>query len=243
MKKKILSSCLACLFVFSLFTGCGKSPSSSDINLTVTTEQIPVQPSQTENIPTSEETNLQAEIIPVENLTVEQQNMLAVMDALNMCMVENNCEYSPEDPSFLWNALFYTIGNYPDIRDNEEIGLLTNDLSAGVMVVNYKLVQEYATGITETYSDLPELPADSAVSLNEDTEYYNFPMGDRGLSYGEIASWTSNGDGTHTVETRLIGVDDESLIAAYEYVLVENPYADAITDPMFIYTVRSVKKL
>lgn len=243
MKKKTLALSLACLLILSLLTGCEKSLSVQDTGLTVTTEPIPQQTTETAAAASATEPLPVAETIPLENLTREQQNMLAVMDSLNMCMVENNCEYSPEDPTFLWNALFYTIGNYPDIRDNEANGLLTKDIYAGVLVVNYKLVQEYATGITETFSDLPALPADSVVSQSEDTEYYDFPMGDRGLSYGKIASWTSNGDGTHTVETRLIGADDESLIAAYEYILVENPYAAGITDPMFIYTVRSVKKL
>ena len=54
----------------------------------------------------------EAQILPVESLSAEQQNMLAVMDSLNMCMLENDWEYTPEDPAFLWTALFYTIGNH-----------------------------------------------------------------------------------------------------------------------------------
>ena len=54
----------------------------------------------------------EAQILSVESLSAEQQNMLAVMDSLNMCMLENDWEYAPEDPVFLWTALFYTIGNH-----------------------------------------------------------------------------------------------------------------------------------
>ena len=54
----------------------------------------------------------EAQILSVESLSAEQQNMLAVMDSLNMCMLENDWEYAPEDPAFLWTALFYTIGNH-----------------------------------------------------------------------------------------------------------------------------------
>lgn len=54
----------------------------------------------------------EAQILSVESLSAEQQNMLAVMDSLNMCMLENDWEYTPEDPAFLWTALFYTIGNH-----------------------------------------------------------------------------------------------------------------------------------
>lgn len=249
MKKNFLSISLLFPLILALFTGCKAENQQNSSSLTVTTEQIP-DSSLSETIATPQEEATSTETssvtiveIPVEELSKEQQNMLAIMDSLNMCMVENQCDYTPEDPDFLWKALFYTIGNYPDLRDNEESGLITIDNSTGTMIVNYKLVQEYATGITESYSDLPALPEESYVSQGEDTEYYHFPMGDRGLSYGKIASWTENGDGTHTVETQLIGADDESLIAAFEYVLADNPYADGITDPMFLYTVRSVKKL
>ena len=265
MKKKTLSVILSALMLLTIFTGCGSNEEQTTPALTVTTEQIPTTTDTDENtesvestsdieeVPVSEVTSDTQELaevpssvttqIPVEELSQKQQNMLAIMDSLNMCMVENQCDYTPENPDFLWKALFYTIGNYPDLRDNEESGLITIDNSTGTMIVNYKLVQVYATGITESYSDLPALPEESYVSQGEDTEYYHFPMGDRGLSYGKIASWAENGDGTHTVETQLIGADDESLIAAFEYVLADNPYADGITDPMFLYTVRSVKKL
>lgn len=54
----------------------------------------------------------EAQILSIESLSAEQQNMLAVMDSLNMCMLENDWEYAPEDPAFLWTALFYTIGNH-----------------------------------------------------------------------------------------------------------------------------------
>lgn len=83
----------------------------------------------------------EAQILPVESLSAKQQNMLAVMDSLNMCMLENDWEYTPEDPAFLWTALFYTIGNYPNIRDNESTGAIKIDSYEGIMTVYYKLIQ------------------------------------------------------------------------------------------------------
>lgn len=240
MKKKTLSIILSALLILLSFTGCGEKEAGEEPALIVTTEQIP---DSAGSDTVAESTAATAVQLPIEELSKEQQNMLAVMDSLNMCMVENQCDYTPEDPAFLWTALFYTLGNYPDLRDNDEVGLLTIDNSAGTMIVHYKLVQEYAAGITETYSDLPALPEGIPVVQNADTEYYDFPMGDRGLSYGKIASWTVNSDGTHTVEVQLIGADDESLIAAFEYVLTENSYAKGIADPIFVYTVRSAKRL
>jgi len=241
MKKKILFVISSCLLMLCFVTGCQKEGTPTP-SLTVTTESIPEATPDAEGAMADSDSSV-SESIPVENLTAEQQNMLAVMDSLNMCMVENNLEYAPENPDFLWTALFYAIGNYPALRDNEANNLLTMDYSTGTIIVYYKLVQEYATGLTERYSDLPPFPEGAPVSQNADTDYYHFPMGDRGLSYGEIASWTINGDGTHTVECRLMGADDNSLIAAFEYILTDNSYAEGITDPMFLYTVRSVRKL
>ena len=76
-----------------------------------------------------------------------------------------------------------------------------------------------------------------------DADYYDFQMGDRGISYGRIASWTEHADGTNTVVTELVDAEDDSVITAYRYVLVHNSYADGVTDPMFTYTVRSVEKI
>ena len=169
--------------------------------------------------------------------------MLAVMDSLNMCMVENDYSFDAADPQFFWSALFYTIGNYHDLRDNEGDGMITCDYESGYMKVFYRLVQEYASGIFEEYEDLPEIPEGCPVTLDEDTEYYDFMMGDRGMSYGKIVSWTEYEDGTNLVETQLLDPSDETIIADYQYVLVENSYAEGITDPMFTYTVRSAEKV
>lgn len=238
MKKKILAGIVNGLLVLSILSGCQKKEAAEAIDTTTATEEITASEEAQENTASEE-----AQILSVESLSAEHQNMLAVMDSLNMCMLENDWEYTPEDPAFLWTALFYTIGNYPNIRDNESTGAIKIDSYEGIMTVYYKLIQEYATGITETYEELPALPADCCVMQNADTEYYDFPMGDRGISYGKIASWTVNADGTNTVVTELRAADDESLIGAYEYTLVDNSYADGMADPMFAYTVRSATKL
>lgn len=246
IRMKILSAIMA--VTMGLFIGgCGKETALQEPEPQKTESQN-TKTQNTENKNTeTQETEIwipetQVAEFRAEDLTTEQQNMLAVMDSLNMCMVENEWEYEPENPDFFWSALTYTIGNYSNLRDNETSGLIT--IEDGVMKVYYRLVQEYATGLFEDYSDLLEIPAgNTMVALDADNEYYDFNMGDRGLSYGKIVSWVDNGDGTSTVETQLLGAEDDSVIADYIYTLVANPYADGIEDPLFVYTIRSVEKV
>ena len=107
MKKKILAGIVNGLLVLSILSGCQKKEAAEAIDTTTATEEITASEEAQENTASEE-----AQILSVESLSAEQQNMLAVMDSLNMCMLENDWEYAPEDPAFLWTALFYTIGNH-----------------------------------------------------------------------------------------------------------------------------------
>lgn len=251
--------CVVLLGAVLIFAGCGEKnantePQSEENGSQAETQQEADEKTQaetqsdaaTEEMSSEESASIMTdagEILDVEHLTQEQSNMFAIMDSLNMCMVETGSLYDPQDPEFFWNALLYTIGNYPDIRDNESTGLMVVDNKNGVRTVNYKLVQEYATGIFAEYSDLPALPANCAVKLNEDAEYYDFPMGDRGASYSKVVSWFIKSDGVHSVEVQLLSREDDRIIAEYLYTLVDNPYADGITDPMFRYTIKNVEEI
>lgn len=179
--------------------------------------------------------------IAAEELGKKEENMLAIMDSLNMCMAEQGYQYDVNNAQFFWTALAYTIGNYPNLRDNESNGTLTYN-PEGYYRVYYKLVQEYASGIFADYSNLPELPEIGMVGKDADPEYYHFYVGDRGTTYGVLDSWKNNGDGTYTAVTKLVSSFDHSEIAAYEYVLVKNSYADGISNPMFVYAIKSVTK-
>ena len=130
MKKKILAGIVNGLLVLSILSGCQKKEAAEAIDTTTATEEITASEEAQENTASEE-----AQILPVESLSAKQQNMLAVMDSLNMCMLENDWEYTPEDPAFLWTALFYTIGNYPNIRDNESTGAIKIDSYEGIMTV------------------------------------------------------------------------------------------------------------
>ena len=236
MKRKFVAVCITIAGLSVFATACGDK--------TDTTVQAEAEV-QTEADDPAEEAKAETEDVEldVENLSEEQNNMLAVMDSLNMCMKENDYSYDSSNPEFVWSALFYTIGNYPNVGNRDNSDLMEENGETGIRKVYYKLVQEYATGLFEDYSELPDLPEEGIVQQDTDADYYDFQMGDRGISYGRIASWTEHADGTNTVVTELVDAEDDSVITAYRYVLVHNSYADGVTDPMFTYTVRSVEKI
>lgn len=170
-------------------------------------------------------------------LDEKQQSALYVMDALMMCNTETGKTYAPKDPDYFWTALFYLVGNYGSLREGS--GAIESDGVEGIAKVNYRVAQEYATALFEDYSDLLEVPADmTSVTVNpDDSEQYLFLMGDRGLSAARITAWTDNGDGTYSASAELFGTDDKRVIATGEFTLVDNPYLDGITEPIFYYTV------
>lgn len=174
-------------------------------------------------------------------LDEKTKSALRVMDSLLMCMCETEYTYEPENPEFFWSALFYTIGNYGYLREGP--GLIESDGVIGVATAYYRVVQEYATGLFEDYNDLLEIPADmSMVYVNpEDGDQYCFLMGDRGASAPRLTSWTDNGDGTYHATAEIYGLDDKSIIVKGEFTLIDNPYLDAFSDPIFYYTVRDAK--
>lgn len=262
MKRKFVAVCITIAGLSVFATACGgKTDTVSQAEAEVQTEaDDPAEEAKAETEAVAEPTAAESESsveesgetealsegdveLDVENLSEEQNNMLAVMDSLNMCMKENDYSYDSSDPEFVWSALFYTIGNYPNVGNRDNSDLMEEDGETGIRKVYYKLVQEYITGLFEDYSELPDFPEEGIVQQDTDADYYDFQMGDRGISYGRIASWTEHADGTNTVVTELVDAEDDSVITAYRYVLVPNSYADGVTDPMFTYTVRSAEKI
>lgn len=236
-KKTLLATILAsALFASAAFTGCGSTANN------------PAADTKTENIETTEkvepnnETEAKAsnvaEALDVDNLSDEQSQMLAIMDSLNMCLCEGDLVYEPTDETFFWEALIYTIGNYNNLGNNVELALVKTD---GVMSVDKNLVQAYATGLFYDYNGLLDLPDDCRVSINpEDDCYYDFPLGDRGLSYGKIVSWKVNPDGSNTVVTELISSDTEEVMCTGIYTLVDNPHLSEDAPLTFAYSVKDM---
>lgn len=163
--------------------------------------------------------------------------MTAPIDALARCMLENDMEYDPEDPDFFWTALYYFTGAYglehELVKENDNYQL----------IVPTKAMQEHATALFADYDDLMELPDIMLgnVAYDEAEDAYLVSQGDKGLSEMRLTAFEETEEG-FDVTAELWGVGpEEELIASFDVTLVENAYTDGIQNPIYLFSVASMK--
>lgn len=175
------------------------------------------------------------------HITKEQENMLPIMDSLMMCMGDNDYSYDSTNPEFYWSALYYVTNLCGRERDGNGVSV---DGVEGIMKVYYRVVQEFATATFADYTDLIDIPEGvENIKVNpEDNEEYVLSMGDRGSSASRIVSWETESDGSQTVVAQLYDVADDAVIVECKFVLVDNVYADSVSSPTFLYSVKSAER-
>ena len=95
-------------------------------------------------------------------------SMLEPADALMMCMLENNLEYSPSDSLFFWKALYYFAGIYAPAHDLAEVG------EDGSMTLPRQTVQEFAAVLFADYDDLLPIPEEMSESVIYDSGWDSY---------------------------------------------------------------------
>lgn len=191
-----------------------------------------------ENVGTSLVGDVQVEP-PVEvELPGDMESMLAPMDAIMMCGAERGFDYNVDDPEVFWRLMYYNIGNHGSNHSLAKV-------DKGILQLDYSVVLEFATGMFVNYSDLPVIPEclSDSITYDESLDAYMFSLGDRGLSQAEILKCMKNADGSYDVTARLYDVTDGQTIVSAKFHLETNPYADGITNPMFLYTISSADEI
>ena len=168
----------------------------------------------------------------VKSMPENMQTMIEPADALNSCMIEQNMTYDPENPEFVWKAIFYFAGMYQTDIDDAIVEDSTYSLSSGT-------IKELAKVLFNGMDTLPAIPdgIDVNVSYDEASDRYTLGRGDRGLSYPEVVSYADNGDGTYTITVNLVDSEDKTIITSGTYTLVENPAPAS----EYAYMITSVK--
>lgn len=237
MEKKVLV--IIMLMLGCMLSGCGKKEEivqpTTDSYITNETIASEMNQSDSKEELTEEITEDSGAVIMLED---NLENMLMPMDALMMCMEENDYEYNVSDPTVFWASLYYTLGNYGTERD-----LVT--ISSDEMEVPRQVAQEYAAALFADYDNLPEIPENlrAAIHYDESADAYIVSLGDRGMSQSKVVEYSDNGDGTYTVLAKLYGIDDDTTICEWRFTLVENEYADSIQNPLFLYSIRDMQKV
>lgn len=182
------------------------------------------------SLPVEEAVAIPAEV-DVENLTEDQQEMYYIMDALADCCYYDI--YEPSNPSFFWSALkaFVSYNSADWSEGYSEMGLL----------VKQDKIEKIAAGLFEMYNGLLDIPESEYIIQENDS--YTFMVGDRGMEYTKISSWTMQADGTDKVTMELIDEMENEVFAIYEFTLVPNPRLQYDNEQVFQYSVRNVEKI
>lgn len=163
--------------------------------------------------------------------------MSAPIHALAETMLNTGMDYQPDDPEFFWNSLHFFLETYGN--RHEAVGLSDD----GVMRVPRKTMQEHAIALFSAYNDLLELPENLSSRIAYDSSW------DAYLVYSEdYAPYTlalaelSEENGTYRLEAALSGIDGET-VGVWEVELVKNTYADGIQNPLYPYSIASMRSL
>lgn len=244
MKRKLLSIIL--LATMLCVSACGGQTTDGDVNT-----EADVQKENDTSIIGEADTNVELpdnteEVFAIgdpaysKEITIPEDmlSMLAPMDAILMCGAETGFEYDAKDPEVFWRLMYYNLGNHGSRHQLAK-------LNEGTLYLDRRAVQEFATGMFVDYSDLPAVPEDFAESITYDAsmDQYQFSLGDRGLSDAEFVKCMQNADGSYDVTARLYDLEDNSTIVSAVFHLVTNPYADGISEPLFLYTIASFEEI
>ncbi len=165
--------------------------------------------------------------------------MAAPIDSLARCMLENDLTYTPDDPEFFWTALYYFTGGYA-------MGHAAVEMTEDAQIkVPRQVMQEHATALFADYDDLLELPADmqGRISYDESVDAYLVMPGDIGLSETKLTNFGKIADG-YVLTAELWSMDeDANLIAVWDVTLVDNAYADGISEPTYHYSVSDMTRV
>ena len=142
------------------------------------------------------------------------QAMLPAVHALVLSMTENDLDFNPEDPQFLWTSLYYMLGLYGEYDQRAE---LTDES----LILPTEVIQDYAAALYPDVSVLPEIPApiSERITYQSANDSYYLARGDAGLAEITVQSITTQSDGSEFMVGDLTYVVDGSALVSFEATL------------------------
>ncbi len=162
----------------------------------------------------------------------DAQDMLPMFDSILLAVSDGVAgAHSAAYTDYFWSVLYYMLANHGDLLrttgENNELYIRQS-------------LQECAAAAFGDYSDLPIdtlVPEEHGLSYDEGWDAFSLVwMEDRSATETTLTAWNADGADNYTAEAVLTG-EDGTVIASGTFTLIANPYADGITDPLFLYTV------
>ncbi|MCI8870524.1 MAG: hypothetical protein HFF39_08305 [Lawsonibacter sp.] len=167
--------------------------------------------------------------VPAESTAMDA--MVPPINALVLCMLEQDLVYNESSDVFLWNSLYYMISLYGQMDTRAE---LTDD----TLILPSETVRDYAAALFTNYAGLPALPAHlrDRVSYDADQDCYRLARGDAGLSETRVDRADKLPGGLLQVSGALIALEDEGELCRFQAILSAN-------NSMFGYSVSGLEIL
>ena len=160
-------------------------------------------------------------------------SMLPVFDSVIRAVKANDGVYAPKDEMFFWTTLYLLSANYGEQTGKAEFA------GDGKIKVARQAMQELASACFGDYSDLLNVPDElsQTVVYDESIDAYILEPSDIGDSSSQIVD-AIDVDGTTQVAVILVSGEE---VENYMFVIIPNPYVDAVSNPVFRYTIREAK--
>ena len=113
--------------------------------------------------------------VPAQSGTMDA--MVAPVNALVMCMVEQGLAYNDQDDVFLWNSLYYMLSLYGQMDERAEF---TDD----TLILPSEMVRDYAAALYPQVEQLPGIPSpiSQRIRYQASDDSYHLARGDEGLA-------------------------------------------------------------
>lgn len=153
--------------------------------------------------------------VPAESYDME--GMIPPINAMVLCMLEQDLSYDESDDTFLWNSVYYMISLYGTMDSRAE-------LTDGELILPAETVEDYAASLFTNYASLPQLPEElnDRVTYHEEDDTYHLARGDAGLCEIDIREVERLPGARSQVTGALVALEDESDICTFTAVLMAN---------------------
>lgn len=251
MKKKLLLGLM--LAILLCVTACGNKDTQTDGKNTEnmvesqeetqkesqgeTTEKecgLPEESENSEDI-SAENTESNKEMTE-EEIRASIEGMIGPMDSIILASNEET-SYDNLTPDAVWRYLYYVVVNHG-------YGHQLAEFEGGELKLRSMAVAEYAAAMFEN-PDLPEIPSslEGIVRYDVDWDAYYFMLSDRGMDASEITEYSKNEDGSYDVFVRLYDLEMNETISRWKFRIVENQYADGISNTLFYWTITTAGEI
>lgn len=169
-------------------------------------------------------------------LQQELEAMMPILDSIVLAMeIGDAASYAPRDEEFFWSVLYLMANNWGMTHPLVEI-------DADETVARSMVMQEFASAAFIDYDDLLPIPEilQEAVRYDQSNDTYRFAMSDAGESYTSLLSGVPTDNSAVAVKVGLYDGAADELMATVNFMLLPNPYADGVSDPLYLYSVSAV---